>query len=188
MTDAAEKFESFLDRAGIKERAKIEKHLAACDSETTASHGLLWRRIAGMLGDLAPLGIQSVGNNAWKFFVADGKYRMQVFALEDSFDGMLQVYLPDMLSEAVKKKILAKTGVSHTFAVEGSETRLKIDSLGVAEASNAPAHYQHMLGWNRKAIRLTLSTTKPDKKLGDAVHSLAMLAAKGWAAPDTATK
>jgi len=180
MTSLAEKFRPVLDRVGAKERIKIEKHLAVCDAEATATHGLLSRRIAAILGELAPLAIQSVGNNAWRFFIADGKYRMQVFALEDSFDGMLRIYLPDMLNEAVKAKILARTAIGQTFAVEGSAAQLKIDSLGEAEASAAPLHVKHMLGWNRKALRLNLSTAKSDEKLGNAVQALAQLAAKSW--------
>jgi len=181
MTILAEQFEPVLDRAGTKERAKIEKHLAVCDAEASAVHGQLWRRLAAILGELAPLAVQSAGNNTWKFFIADGKYRMQVFALEDSFDGVLKIYLPDVLNEAVKTKILAKTAVEHTFAVTGSQTQLTIDSLGVAEASSAAPHFQHMLGWNRKALRLKLSTTESDEKLVDAVGALAQLAATHFA-------
>jgi len=64
--------------------------------------------------------------------------------------------------------------------VEGSAAQLKIDSLGEAEASAAPLHVKHMLGWNRKALRLNLSTAKSDEKLGNAVQALAQLAAKSW--------
>jgi hypothetical protein len=186
MTSLAAKFEPVLDRAGVKERTKIEKHLTLCDAEESTAHGQLWRRVAVILGELAPLAIQSAGHNAWKFFIPDGKYRMQVFALEDSFDGILRVYLPDVLNEAVKTKILAKTPVPQTYAIDGSATQLKIESLGVAEASAAPPHYQHMLGWNRKAIRLNLPTAKADEKLYAAVQALAQLAAKSWASPAAA--
>lgn len=187
MASLAEKFRPVLERVGAKERTKIEKHLAVCDAEAAGVHGQLWRRIAAILGELAPLAIQSVGSNAWRFFIADGKYRMQVFALEDSFDGMLHIYLPDMLSEALRAKILAKTAIGQTFAVEGSAVQLRIDSLGDAEASAAPLHFKHMLGWNRKALRLSLSTAKSDEKLGNAVQALAELAAKKWEATAAAT-
>jgi hypothetical protein len=181
MTTLARKFEPVLERVGVKERAKIEKHLALCDAEASVTHGALWRRVAGILGELAPLSMQSAGNNTWRFFVADGKYRMQVFALEDPLDGMLRIYLPDVLSEGVKAKILVKTAIPQTYAVTGSGTKLKIESLGVGEAAEAPPHYKHMLGWNRKALRLTLSTTEADDKLDSAVQALATLAAKKWA-------
>jgi hypothetical protein len=181
MTTLARKFEPVLERVGVKERAKIEKHLALCDAESSVAHGELWRRITAILGELAPLSMQSAGNNTWRFFIADGKYRMQVFALEDPLDGMLRIYLPDMLAEALKAKILAKTATAQTYAVTGSGTKLKIESLGVSEAAEAPPHYKHMLGWNRKALRVTLPTTETDEKLDGAVQAMATLAAKKWA-------
>jgi hypothetical protein len=181
MTTVTRKFEPVLERVGVKERAKIEKHLALCDAEANVSHGALFRRIAGILGELAPLSMQSAGNNTWRFFIADGKYRMQVFALEDPLDGMLRIYLPDMLTDAVKAKILVKTPVPQTYSVTGTGTKLKIEPLGVGEAAEAPPHYKHMLGWNRKALRLSLSTSETDEKLDGAVQALATLAAKKWA-------
>ena len=172
--------EPILERVGVKERAKIDKHLAACDAEGVNAHGRLWRRIAGILGHLAPLSMQSAGNNTWRFFVADGKYRLQVFALEDPFDGMLRVYLPDVLDAAMKAKVLSKTSTAQTFKINGSDSELKIESIGTAESADAPPHYKHMLGWNRKAMRLTLSTTKLDHSVDNAVEALASLAAKSW--------
>jgi hypothetical protein len=180
MASLAAKFEPVLDRTGVKERVKIEKHLALCDAESNPAHGQMWRRIAAILGEAAPLPIQSAGNTAWKFFVADGKYRMQVFAMEDTFDGVLKIYLPDMLNEAVKGKILGKTSIPQTFSVDGSGTQVKVESLGAAEASEAPPHYRHMLGWNRKALRLSIPTVKSDDKLHNALLAMAQLAAKKW--------
>jgi hypothetical protein len=180
MTIMAKQLEPVLDRVGVKERAKIDKHLAACDAEGTAIHGRLWRRIVGILGELAPLSMQSAGSNTWRFFIADGKYRMQVFALEDPFDGMLRIYLPDVLTEALKAKVLVKTPNPQTFAVAGKASRLKVESLGAAEAAEAPPHYKHMLGWNRKALRLTVSTTEADDTVDRVVQSLAAMASKHW--------
>ena len=55
MTTVTRKFEPVLERVVVKERAKIEKHLALCDAEASVTHGALWRRVAGILGELAPL-------------------------------------------------------------------------------------------------------------------------------------
>src|SRR5271154_3528215 len=95
MTTLRGNFEPVLDRVGVKERTKIEKHLAVCDAEATGAHGQLWRRVVGVLGELAPLSMESAGANTWRFFIADGKYSLQVFALEDPLDGLLRIYLPD---------------------------------------------------------------------------------------------
>jgi hypothetical protein len=182
MTMTLKRLEPILERVGVKERAKIEKHLAVCDAEAAALHGKLWRRVVSILGELAPLSMQSVGNNTWRFFVADGKYRMQVFALEDAFDGTLKIYMPDIINDAVKSKILTKTSTPQTYAANGSETKLKIESLGATEAAEAPPHYKHMLGWNRKALRVSLSTVDADDALDNAVQAMAAIAAKKWVA------
>jgi hypothetical protein len=171
-----------MERAGAKERPKIEKHLAACDEEPTPHHGRLWRRLAIMLGELAPLGVQSSGSNAWRFFIQDGKYRMQVFALEDQFDGNLNVYLPDVLDEAIKRKIIKRTADPAVFDVKDSDNQLRIDALDAENTLEAPAHYKHMLGWNRKALRLTLPTTDADGALITAVGIMLSLAARQWSA------
>jgi hypothetical protein len=65
---------------------------------------------------------------------------------------------------------------------------LKIESLGAAEAADAPLHYKHMLGWNRKAMRVSLSTAETDEKLDGAVQALAALAAKRWKAAEAAAE
>jgi hypothetical protein len=182
MTTMKIELDPVLERVGVKERAKIDKHLAACDAERTPSHGRLWRRMAGILGQLAPLSMQSAGNNTWRFFVADGKYRLQVFALEDPFDGMLRVYLPDVLDPALKAKLLTKTSTPQTYGVHGSESQLKIEPLGAADTADAAPHYKHMLGWNRKAMRVSLPTTEADDAVDGVMQSLATLAAKSWKA------
>src|ERR1700712_1080440 len=82
---------SFLAKVRLKDRTNIERHLTACDAEGDPRHGVLWRRIACALGTLAPLAIQTIGEHAMQFFVADGKYRMQVFALEDARDGSIHI-------------------------------------------------------------------------------------------------
>jgi hypothetical protein len=189
MKTMTQKIEPILERVGVKERAKIDKHLAVCDAETTAMHGKLWRKVVSVLGELAPLSMQSAGNNTWKFFIADGKYRMQVFALEDPLDGMLRIYLPDVLAESLKGKILSRTPVPQTFAVSGSKAQLKIESLGAQEAIDAAPHFKHMLGWNRKALRVSVSTTQTDDALDGAIQAMAEMAAKKWvtAAPVPAT-
>jgi len=48
-----------------------------------------------------------VGQQVVKFHIADGKYKQQVFALEDTRQGTIAVYLPDVLKTALERKILA---------------------------------------------------------------------------------
>jgi len=176
-----DRFAPILEKTGSKDRTRIEKHLAACDAEPTSAHGRMWRRLATALAELVPVAMQFAGNNSWKFYIPDGKYRMQVFALEDPGDSTLRIYLPDVLSEALKAKILAKAGKSHDFTVSGTQAPLRIDALELDNSSEAPEHYKHMLGWNRKAIRITLSTTEPEEPQAAAAHALVTLAARKWA-------
>ena len=93
--------EELLGRVAAKERAKIEKHLAACDAEADSAHADVFRRMVTMLDSRAGAGVDSVGGQAWRFFVPDGKYRLQVFALEDKGDGTLRVFLPDVMATAL---------------------------------------------------------------------------------------
>ena len=164
-TDVAD-METFLTGLAGKDRSNIEKHLAACDAEPDPAHGKLWRRLAVGLRKLAPMPVQTVGQHAVQFFIADGKYRMQVFALEDGRDGRLMVYLPDVLAAA--EKAGAPLGV------------LKPEALDSSNTPNPSPHIKHMLGWNRKAARVTLLTHASAQQVS-ALEKLCVLAAERWA-------
>jgi len=201
-------FEAFLSGIGNKDRQNIQRHLAAVDAEAGPAHGRLWRRLAVTLRKLAPLAVQTVAQQAVQFFVADGKYRMQVFTLEDKRDGTLQVYLPDVLDAAFKAKILAKPGkraataasrtkpangipvgpldgpvpvvaVEYPILAKAGES-LRIESLDNHNSPEPPPHVRHMLGWNRKALRISLPANSSPAEAG-AVEALCELAAKSWA-------
>ena len=187
--------EEFFKNVSAKDRTGMEKHLAVIDAEPDAAHGRIWRRLAKTLRRLAPLAVQTAGQHAVQFFVADGKYRMQAFALEDQRDGKIQIYLPDVLEEAAKAKVLrspakaaaAASGAAgaapampeYTVAGAGG-ARLRIEALDAANSPNPAPHYKHMLGWNRKALRITVLTTAADPEL-EAAEKLCTLAAKRWA-------
>jgi hypothetical protein len=141
--------ETFLTGLAGKDRSNIEKHLAACDAEGDPDHGKLWRRLAVSLRKLAPMPVQTVGQHAVQFFIADGKYRMQVFALEDARDGRLMVYLPDVLAAA-------------------------------ENTPNPSPHIKHMLGWNRKAVRLAIPIHASNAHV-TAAENLCALASNRWA-------
>ena len=44
-----------LAKAGQRDRANVEKHLAALDAEPGSPHAVLWRRLTRALATLAPL-------------------------------------------------------------------------------------------------------------------------------------
>ena len=165
ISDVAD-IDTFLTGLAGKDRSNIEKHLAVIDAEPDPNHGKLWRRLAVTMRRLAPMPVQTVGQHAVQFFVADGKYRMQVFALEDGRDGRVMIYLPDILADA--EKAGAPLGV------------LTPEVLDAANTPNPSPHIKHMLGWNRKAVRITLLTHAGQQQVS-ATEKLCDLAAGRWA-------
>jgi hypothetical protein len=175
--DVETQLASMLTQAGARDRVNIEKHLAFIDAEP--GHSQLWRRLAAKLSELAPMPVHMVASQAMLFFVADGKYRMQVFALEDTRDGMLTVYLPDVMAKAVREKLIVKNGTS--FVAPGASKKLlTVTQMDASSPSHPPEHVKHMVGWNRKAVKLTLQTSDPDGPEVEVAESLAALAAKQW--------
>src|SRR5439155_13918638 len=116
------------------------------------------------------------------FFIPDGKdgkYRMQVFALEDQRDGKILLYLPDVVADAIKGGVLGKPAPARRAEVDASAffavgpapaehlaypirahkgEFLEIEALDSTNTPDPPAPVTHMLGWNRKALRVTLPT------------------------------
>ena len=173
--------ETLLSRAGVKGRLSIQKHLAACDAEPKSGHGQLWRRLAARLGSLAPLPVQ-IGSQAVLFFAPDGKYRMQVFTLEDNRDGVLQLYLPNVLTEALRQKIVSKAGSIYRANGKGKPS-LTVEVLDAANTPDPAPHVKQMIGWNRKAIKLTLDAHAPNESTVETAEALCNLASKQWNKP-----
>jgi len=170
-----------LAKAGQKDRANVEKHLAALTSE----HSAIWRRLTRAFATLAPLAFTTVGQQAIQFFIADGKYRMQVFALEDPQNAHIVAYVPDVLAEAVKHKIVVPAPADdqpdrYSITATKGQQALNIEQLTGGNTPNPGAHYKNMLGWNRKALRIALPVQAPAAQL-EAVEDLAALAARAWA-------
>jgi hypothetical protein len=173
------RFEALLQRVGAKVRVNIEKHLALCDAEPNPGHGRLWRRLASKLGELAPMPVQIAGPQAVQFFVADGKYREQVFSLEDLRDGNLSIYLTDILADAVAAKVIKKVPGGYTSAGVKKEP-LAIESLDSTTTRDPAPHMKHMIGWNRKAIRIIINTSDSSENVVAAAEGLCEQAAKRW--------
>ncbi|HZL36369.1 MAG TPA: hypothetical protein VFC78_13705 [Tepidisphaeraceae bacterium] len=176
--------EPLLSRWPAKERARVEKHLALCDAEGAGERGRLWRRLAAACGALAPLPPQTLGNLAVMFFIPDGKYRMQVFTLEDVGEGEMSVFLPDVLTEALRKKVLGKSKTPGEYAVPGSAGKmLAIESLDASNTPSPQPQVKNLIGWNRKAIRVKFPVLSTENAQITAAEGLFELAAKKWATP-----
>lgn len=169
-----------LAHTGVRDRVNIDKHLAICDAEPDSPHAVLWRRLFVKLGELAPLPVHTVRTQITQFYVADGKYRMQVFALEDNCDGFLTIYLPNIMAKAVSEKLLLKHGERYSLPGASKEV-LATQQMDVNNPSDPPEHVKHMVGWNRKAVKFTLPIADPDGPQVILAESLCELAARQWA-------
>jgi hypothetical protein len=182
-------FETFLGKLGAKDRQNIEKHIAALEAEPDNKHLKLWKRLVTSLATLAGHAAQTNGQQSIQFFIADGadgRYRKQVFALEDVRDGKVTIYTGDVVEKALASGIL-EPGQPGTFGIapgvpggSGSERPgLTIDALDSTNTPDPPAFYKHMLGWNRKALRIVLPNDAATVQI-NAAEELCALAARDW--------
>ena len=176
------KFEEFLAKLPPKDRQNAERRVELLDGDPMPGRGTLWRRMASVLMTLAPV-VKIVGKQAVLFFIPDGKYRMQVFALEDLQDGNLTVYCPDVLAEAVTAGVVTRTGdedeESYTTVASGGP--LHIESLDKNTVNPAP-HFKDLMGWNRKAIRITMPPSASPQQI-EATELLCAVAAQHFVRP-----
>jgi hypothetical protein len=172
--------DQFLAKLAARDRQNVDRHLMAADAEPEPAHGTLWRRLARALFTLSPHAVTTIGQQALQFFVADGKYKKQVYAIEDPRDGRILVYTGDVIKEAVKAGILApppKNDASAGYVVSADKSqRLLIEALDANNTPNPHPWYKNMLGWGRKAIRITLPV-KASKEQIAAVEALCAMIA-----------
>src|SRR5215213_168852 len=101
-------FAEFLAKLPPKDRVNAEKRVGVLEASAGPGLAELWRRLACALMTLSPHAAKLVGKQTVQFYVADGKYRMQVFALEDLQDGNITVYCPNVLTQAVDAGLLVR--------------------------------------------------------------------------------
>jgi hypothetical protein len=184
-------FEAFLATMGEKDRRNVKKHIGLCEAEPAADHADLWKRLAMSLANLGGKWVKTTGMRAIQFFVADGTYRIQTFALEDLRDGVLSIYLLDALDAAVGAGILVgpiDTGAEALlFQVGGLPgMNLRVEVLSASRTVDAPDYYKHLLGWNRKALRVSLPINAGRAQV-EACEALCALAVRQAAAATLAS-
>jgi hypothetical protein len=173
-------FEAWLAALGARDRVNLERHVAALEAEPV--HATLWKRIARSIATLAPHAASTTGQQAVQFFIADGKYRMQVFALEDNRDGKIMIYSVDALADAMKADLIgkpAKDNPSSLPILAAPGQMLTVETLSAVDTPNPSPFYKHMLGWNRKALRITLPVGSSDAQVS-AAESVCAIAASKW--------
>jgi hypothetical protein len=163
-------FDQMVEKLSPKDRQNVEKHLTAFTEAGQKTQADMWKRLVGAMSDLAPVPPKTTAQRTVQFFVPDGKWRMQVFALEDRKDGTLAAYTEDVLAEAMKAGVIAKqkkpagtpAGGPTEYAVTGTDKPLVIEQLdNKSEADPAP-FYKDMLGWNRRALRVIVPADAPE--------------------------
>jgi len=171
----------FLEKLTPKERANAERHVADCQSEADPRHVALWQRLSSALMTLAGHSAKFNRRESLQFYIADGKYRMQVFALEDLRDGKLTVYCGDVLELATRSGLLAsrksKADESKTYSIGTSREDLEIEQLD-GTTPNPANFYKDMLGWNRRAVRVIVPVTATDSQVR-AVETLCAMSVHG---------
>ncbi|HZZ42349.1 MAG TPA: hypothetical protein VFE58_05395 [Tepidisphaeraceae bacterium] len=163
-----------------KDRLNVERHITMCDMNQGPEHSALWQRIACLLMTLCDHPAKTVGRHTMQFFVPDGKYRLQVFALHDQHNGHLLVYAYNVLEEAFAAGLLERptAGDSTTYRLSGTRELLNIELLDGKGMTPAP-YFKEMLGWNRKVVRITLPTDATASQVA-AVETLCGLSKAKW--------
>lgn len=177
-----------LAKLGAKDRQTFDRQVAAREARSPGDARLAdrWRRLAGLLMTLASAPPKLAGSDAMQFYIPDGKYRKQVFAIHATNDGSIVVFLPEIIDLASKSRLLS--GVKGTgdddndrvrlFRIVDSNESLRIELLDGSTANPSP-FYKDMTGWNRRAISVQVPPSATDEQV-QAVERLCALAATTW--------
>src|SRR5207244_12318124 len=105
----------------------------------------------------------------------------QVFALEDQRDGKIIVYSEDVLAQSMKAGIVTspQKGAAGHGVGGASGQAIQIEALTAQNTPNPSPFYKHMLGWNRKALRITLPIGASEHAI-KATEQICALSAQRW--------
>ena len=178
------RYDSLLDRLTEKDRATLNRQADALAEKYGRQHGVIWKRMTRVLATLAPQFLRVLAPNGIQFFIPDGKYRMQVFALHTPpATGKIAIYLPDVIAGSISAGVLARPSAeaeeSNEMRIGKTTETIHIDALDANTPDPDPV-FTNMTGWNRKAMRITLSDNATEGQL-EAVARLCTLAARSWA-------
>jgi hypothetical protein len=179
-------FDVLVAKLSAKDRHCVDRQIAA--RENSAVFGLAdrWRKLAATLLNLAPGMVKLSGLHTMQFYIADGKYRKQVFALHALPDGAIAVCIPDILEDAVKFGLLAlpqgnslKGTESNLYRIGKTDQSLTVDIVS-GTTLDPQIFYKDMTGWNRRALCIILAGDSTQVQIR-AVHELCKFAAVAWA-------
>jgi hypothetical protein len=183
-------FDEFLAKlASAKERTGAQQHVEA--QRGTGGNpraAALWERLVGTLLTLAPALPRFGGRKAAQFSIPDGKYKLQVFALQEGDAGELHVYIPDVRPEAEKAGLIKSTkGTAAAPAksyigggpAEGLEVQDVTDAGGDSQQQRPAECVRPMLGWGKKALHVVVKPDASEDQIA-AVEQLCAVAALRW--------
>lgn len=170
--------DTFLAKLSAKDKKTFERQVNT--REQSAYPGLAdrWKRLSCLLSTLAPSFLKLSGTDAMQFFIADGKYRKQVYALHATPEGTIGVYSQDVLQDAIKAKLIAPNPDAETensFRLPDAGQTITIELLD-GKSMNQPPFYKDMTGWNRKAMCVVVPALANDAHM-TAAEKIATLAA-----------
>lgn len=166
-----------LTKMGARENTAVARRLATCE-QTHPGRAQAWRRLAALMLHLAPARPKTV-QRAIQFYIPDGKYQMQVFALDDAADGTIAVCCENVLSEAVKAHVVAsQAGAPGRYTVHGKPHAITIEQLD-GKTENPPPYANAMTGWNRKALRIILPADAAESQV-EAAEMICAISALRW--------
>src|SRR4051794_28978057 len=160
-------FQIFLQGLAAKDRPKVEKQIAACELAGTTR---LYERLACMLLTLAPHQPKVNAQQSIQFYIADGKHRKQIFALEDGRDHTFTIYCHDVVERAMAADLIQPAAVdaeATTYRIVGTSECLFIERID-GSVINPIEFFKHMVGWNRKALRIKLPITATETQIATA--------------------
>ena len=176
-------YATFLERFNEKDRKSVERQILAYETKAGTEPAEHWRRMACLLMTLAPqpgkMPAKFASAHGLQFFVPDGKYRMQVFALHGMADGSIAVYAPDVRELGIREGVLVGPAEGENLYRLDSKESLTLDPLDGKTANPDPI-YKDMTGWNRKAMRIVIPASASEEQM-EAAEQLCALAAKQWA-------
>jgi len=133
--------------SAARDRLNIERHIAVCEASRQRSMASSISGLAAMLASLARRPSAPPGQRALQFFIADGKYRVQAFALEDLCDGKVTVYLtgcPGCSYYGGYSQAPSQDRRRYTLyeVADSSGTFLALEKLNSANTVEAPDYYR----------------------------------------------
>jgi hypothetical protein len=172
-------YDGFLAKLTPKDRLNIERHITAVEEVSTKVHAKLWKRLATMMMSMAPHSAKANGQQSMQFYIQDGKYRKQIFAIEDLRDGTIHAYAADAIDEAIKLGLILKpksTDEPDQFRLPNTTEMLNVERLD-GKVSNPAPFFKDMLGWNRRAIHVILPVMA-DEAIADVTAKLLEMGAR----------